>query len=150
MSTPYVDLIPRFPLFEGFTEDGAAMLLETGVVKEHPAGEILFHEGDEPQSVVLVLTGRLEVFVDRQGRHLGLMQAGPGTILGELAVLCGMNRTASIKTLEPSALLEWQEREFRRLLIGNVFLSQRILGQSLRTLVEREKALIDELVRRGG
>ena len=59
-------------------------------------------------------------------------------------------RSASIKTLEPSALLEWQEREFRRLLIGNVFLSQRILGQSLRTLVEREKALIDELVRRGG
>jgi len=96
---------------------------------------------------MLVLTGSLQVFVVRDGRDLVLTNAGPGTIVGELAVLCGIPRSASVRAGEQSAVLRWSAEAFRRLLLSDAFLSERILGESLRTLIEKERSLIDSLIR---
>jgi CRP-like cAMP-binding protein len=146
----YAALITGFPLFKGFTLDGARMLLNSGEVKEFSLGEVLIKEGDEPTFVLLVLTGRLQVFVQRQGRDLVLTDAGAGTILGELAVLCGIPRSASVRASEKSAALQWSAAAFRRLLLRDVFLSERIFRESLRTLIEKERSLIDSLIRSQG
>jgi CRP-like cAMP-binding protein len=150
MNEQYAGLITGFPLFEGFTLDGAKMLLDSGEVKEFSPQEILIKEGDEPEFVLLVLTGKLEVFVERQQRHLVLTDAGPGTILGELAVLCSIPRSASVRASEKSAVLQWNAAAFRTLLLRDGFFSQRIFRQSLRSLIEQERSLIDSLVRAQG
>ena len=85
--------------------------------------------------------------VEREGKDLVLMEAGPGTILGELAVLCGIPRSASVRAKENSAVLEWNDEAFRTLLLRDHSLSQRIFGQALRTLIEKERSLIDSLVK---
>jgi CRP-like cAMP-binding protein len=90
MNEQYDALITEFPLFQGFTLHGAQMLLQRGEVKEYSSGEVVLQEGDSSTFVLLVLTGKMEVFVERQHRDLVLSEAGPGTILGELAVLCGI------------------------------------------------------------
>ena len=123
------------------------MLLDCGEVKEFSPGEMLIKEGDEPTFVLLVLTGKLQVFVLRQQRDLVLTDAVPGTILGELAVLCGIPRSASVRASEKSAVLQWSAAAFRSLLLRDVFLSERIFRESLRTLIERERSLIDSLIR---
>jgi CRP-like cAMP-binding protein len=150
MSESYAELIPGFPLFKGFTTAGADMILERGTVRECPAGTLFFSEGDQSTSVLLVLSGQVEVFVTRNGSHLVLLEAGPGAIVGELAVLCGTPRSGSVRAPVPSTVLEWSETNFRRLLLGDPFLSQRILGQSLRVLVEKERSLIDSLMAKTG
>lgn len=149
MNEKYAPMITAFPLFEGFTLDGAHMLLDSGEVRELSPG-VLIKEGDEPTFVLLVLAGTLEVFVERHGRDLILSEAGPGTILGELAVLCGIPRSASVRATENSAVLQWPAAGFRRLLLNNVFLSERIFRESLRTLIEKEHSLIESLVRSHG
>jgi CRP/FNR family transcriptional regulator, cyclic AMP receptor protein len=146
MNEQYAEIIVRFPLFQTFTSHGAQMLLDCGEVKEYSAGEMVLKEGDAPTFVMLVLTGRMQVFVERQGRDLLLNDTGPGTILGELAVLCGFPRSASVRAGEKAAVLEWSATAFRNLLLRDVFLSERIFRESLRTLVEKERALIDALV----
>jgi CRP/FNR family transcriptional regulator/CRP/FNR family cyclic AMP-dependent transcriptional regulator len=146
MNEEYTALITGFPLFRGFTLDGAHMLLDCGEVKEFSPGEMLIKEGDEPTFVLLVLNGRLQVFVLRQQRDLVLTDAVPGTILGELAVLCGIPRSASVRASEKSAVLQWSAAAFRSLLLRDVFLSERIFRESLRTLIERERSLIDSLI----
>jgi CRP-like cAMP-binding protein len=108
---------------------------------------MLITEGDGPTFVLLVLAGKLEVFVERDGRDLVLNEAGPGTILGELAVLCGIQRSASVRAIEDSAILQWSAAAFRSLLLQNVSLSERIFRASLRTLIEKEHSLIESLVR---
>jgi potassium-dependent mechanosensitive channel len=143
----YAVLITGFPLFKGFTLDGARMLLDCGEVKEYSPGEVLLKEGDNPTFVLLVLTGKMQVFVERQGRDLVLTDAGPGTILGELAVLCGIPRSASVRASENSAALQWSAAAFRSLLLRDAFLSERIFRESLRTLIEKERSLIDSLTR---
>jgi CRP-like cAMP-binding protein len=92
----------------------------------------------------------MQVFVERRHRDLVLNDVGPGTILGELAVLCGIPRSASIRAGENAAVLEWSATTFRSLLLRDVFLSERIFRESLRTLIEKERSLIDSLVRAQG
>ena len=147
MNENYAELITRFPLFEGFTANGTKRLLDAGQVKEHAAGTALLKEGDTSDFVVLVLTGRLEVFVEREGKDLVLTEANPGTIIGELAMLCGIPRSASVRAKENSAVLEWPDEAFRTMLLRDPSLSQRIFGQALRTLVDKEKSLIESLVK---
>src|SRR6266576_2361232 len=107
MNDQYAEKIVGFPLFRGFTLAGARMLLERGEVKEYSPDEILFKEGDIPTVVLLVLTGKMQVFVEREGRELVLTDVGPGTISGELALLCGIPRSASVRACEKSAVLQW-------------------------------------------
>jgi CRP/FNR family cyclic AMP-dependent transcriptional regulator len=147
MNEQYAEIIKEFPLFRGFTLHGAKLLLECGEVKEYSPGEVVLKEGDNPTFVLLVLTGKMQVFIERQGRDLVLTDAAPGTILGELAVLCGMPRSASVRALEGSAVLQWSATDFRDLLLRDVFLSERIFRESLRTLIEKERSLIDSLSR---
>ena len=142
----YAELMTTFPLFEGFKTDGAKRLLNSGEVRECAAGEVLIKEGDRADFVLLLLTGGLEVFVKRNGEDVVLTETKPGTITGELAVLCGIPRSASVRTGEPSVVLKWTDESFRTLLLRDPSLSHRIFGQILRTLVDKERALIDSLI----
>jgi CRP-like cAMP-binding protein len=96
--------------------------------------------------VLLVLAGKLEVFVERQGKDLVLTEAGPGAILGELAVLCGIPRSASVRAKDASTTLKWDDEEFRSLLLRDHSLSQRVFSGALRTLLDKERSLIDSLL----
>jgi len=150
MTEKHAELITGFPLFKGFTANGAKRLIGAGVVKDHAAGSVLLKEGDTSDFVVLVLTGNLEVYVERAGKDLILTESSPGTILGELAMLCGIPRSASVRAKEDSAVLEWPDEAFRTLLLRDPSLSQRIFGQALRTLVDKERSLIDSLIKGQG
>lgn len=146
MSENYAEIIPTFPLFKGFTPHGAKRLIDAGEVKQHATGTVLLKEGDPADFVLLVLSGKLEVFVDREGQHLALTEAEPGDILGELAVLCGIPRSASVEAKGDAAVLQWSEEAFRTLLLRDPSLSQRIFREALRTLVEKERSLIDSVI----
>jgi len=146
MSDNYAELITGFPLFDGFTTDGARRLMKSSEVKEYAADEVLMKEGDKADFVVLLLTGGLEVFVNRSGSDVVLTETKPGTITGELAVLCGITRSASVRAQKTSTVLKWSDDAFRTLLLRDPHLSQRIFGQILRTLVDKERALIDSLI----
>jgi CRP-like cAMP-binding protein len=150
MNEQYSTLITEFPLFHGFTVHGAQRLLDAGTIKEHAQGSVLLEEGDAATFVLLVLSGKLEVYVEREGKHLVLTHAGPGTILGELAVLCGIPRSASVRACEPSIVLEWDDEAFRVMLLRDPSLSQKIFGQALRTLIDNEQSLIDSLLKSEG
>lgn len=145
MSESYENIITSFPLFQGFTSAGAKMLLDRGEVKTLPGNQTLFKEGDPPAAVLLVLTGKLDVFVERHGRDMVLTQAGPGAIVGELAVLCGIPRSASVRASGDAVVLELSSKSFRSLLLSDAFLSERVFRQSLRTLIEKEQSLIESV-----
>src|SRR5436190_12022359 len=147
MSEQYAELITTFPLFEGFTANGTKRLIDAGEVKDLVAGEILLREGDPADFAVLILAGTIEVFVERGGKDLILTEASPGTILGELALLCGIPRSASARAKEKSTVLKWSDETLRTLLLRDRSLAQRIFRQTLRTLVDKERELVDSLVR---
>ena len=147
MNEQYAALITGFPLFGGFTAHGAQLLLDGGQVRTYACGEPLFQEGDPAGFTLLVLTGKLQVFLSRNGREMILQEATPGTVLGELAVVCGIARAASVRASEDSAVLHWTAEQFRGLLVRNKLFADRVLGQTLLTLIQKERSLVEALTK---
>jgi CRP-like cAMP-binding protein len=145
MNDQYASEMTKFPLLQGFTLAGAQMLMEGGKVIHYAAGEVLFKEGDQSSFTALLLSGTLQVFLVRGEGELILREPEPGTILGELGVICGFPRSASVRGKTDCVVLVWQAMEFRRLLVRHSLFSERVLGQSLRNLIEKERSLVDSL-----
>jgi hypothetical protein len=145
MNEQYAQIMTTFPLLHGLTQHGAEMLLAAGEIKVYSPGQSLCKEGDPASFTLLVLAGKVEVFLQRNGRDVLLREVEAGTILGELGVLCGMPRTASLRSSGESAVVQWGTAEFRRLLLRNPNLSDRITAQSLRSLIEKERYLIESM-----
>lgn len=147
MNEEYAELMTTFPLFEGFTTNGTNRLLAAGEITQVAADEVLLNEGETAEFAVLILKGALEVFVEREGKRLVLTEATPGDMLGELALLCGIPRSASARAKEDSVVLKWSDVSLHTLLLRDRSLAQRIFRETLRTLVDKERELVDELVK---
>lgn len=150
MAESYDQVITGFPLFAGYTAHGTRGMLERGEIRTIQPGEPVLREGDPSTEVLLVLRGRLTVFVERNGRQLPLTDQGPGTILGELGVLCGIPRSASVQAAEETVVLQWKSQAFRSMLLSDPMLSERIFRQSLRTLIDKERSMIEQITRSPG
>ena len=72
------------------------------------AGDWLFHAGDEGDAMYVVLAGKLEVHV---GDHI-VAHLGPGEVVGELALLTGEPRNASIRARRDSRLRKLDRDRF--------------------------------------
>ena len=69
--------------------------------------ERLFDQGEAGDSMFVVRTGRVQLFVrDHAGQQIVLSDVGPGGTFGELSLLDGLPRTASARATEDGALFE--------------------------------------------
>src|SRR5262245_60657917 len=108
MNDQYASEMTDFPLLQGFTLAGAKMLLDSGEMTYYAAGEMLFKDGDPSSFAALLLSGALQVFLTRSEGEIILREMGPGTILGELGVICGLPRSASVRAKSDSVALVWK------------------------------------------
>ncbi|HEX7951296.1 MAG TPA: cyclic nucleotide-binding domain-containing protein [Candidatus Limnocylindrales bacterium] len=77
-----------------------------------PAGKVLMRQGETGKEMFVVVQGR--VSVERDGKVVA--ESGPGSAMGEIALLSEGPRTATVTTLEPSRLLVAGHREFHSLM----------------------------------
>jgi predicted acylesterase/phospholipase RssA/CRP-like cAMP-binding protein len=70
-----------------------------------PGGEVLTREGDEADALYLVLGGRLEVSIDRDGEKVLIGHIGRGELVGEMALVTRELRTATVRALRDTQLL---------------------------------------------
>jgi CRP/FNR family transcriptional regulator, cyclic AMP receptor protein len=85
---------------QGFLEllgsDNAQRLRSLGIVRSYPRGVALFHEGQQSDRVFIVVSGRIKlVCVTDEGKEIVVAIRGAGDLLGELAALDGLPRSAS-------------------------------------------------------
>jgi len=80
------------------------------------AGELLFAQGDEADSVYVLLAGALGVRVAQpDGPEQEIDRLTPGATVGELALLSGRRRTASVYALEDAALARLSRADWEQL-----------------------------------
>lgn len=71
-----------------------------------PAGELFIEQGNIGNRAFLIESGRVEIFMrDDKGRTVKIAEAGPGAIVGEMALLTGAQRSASIRTVTDAVLI---------------------------------------------
>jgi len=94
----------------------SADVLAHAVERRLDAREWLFHAGDAAESCFVLATGRLEVVVESAEGPRVARVLGPGAAIGELAILTGEPRSASVRALRDSRLLELDGERFSALL----------------------------------
>ena len=78
------------------------------------AGDLLFCEGDVAGCAYLVDSGRLQVSVKREGGSQVLAEIGPGSLIGEMALLDSGPRTATVTALEPSVVQRLEQGQLEK------------------------------------
>lgn len=107
-----IELISRVPLFAGCSKRELGEVASLADELAMPAGRKLTSEGASGHEFVVIVEGAAEV--KRGGRLVARL--GPGDFLGEISLVTGRKRTATVTTTEPSRLLIVSAPAFRTLL----------------------------------
>jgi len=145
--------------FANLDEGALRALAPHGAVRSFPRNAVVVNEGDETDSLYVLLSGRVKAYVSEEdGREVVLNTVGVGDYFGEL-VLDGGPRAASIMTLEPCRFFVIPRGDFEGLLdrnpafarhlihalIGKVrSLTRRVLDLALKDVYGRFAKFIDE------
>jgi CRP-like cAMP-binding protein len=99
--------LPRIPLFSDLSPAAFVALTERMTLRRAAPGEAVVQEGEVGESFFVVASGRLRVEKrDEAGAKVALARLGEGTFFGEMALLSGAPRAASVVAEEESELLE--------------------------------------------
>jgi CRP/FNR family cyclic AMP-dependent transcriptional regulator len=103
-------------LFAGIPADDVRAVLSLARRCTYRRGEVVFHRHDPADAVHLVAKGRFDVRITTPlGDVVALAIRGPGETFGELAVLTGAERSATVTALEAGETLVVRGTELRRL-----------------------------------
>lgn len=117
-TTAYIKASIRdMPLFLGLEEQPFNDFAESLHWFTLPGGATLLEEGDVAQSLYIVMHGTLGVFVERDGKKVFVDSVSRGETVGEMGIISGGNRAATLIALRDCELLELDLQSFERFAI---------------------------------
>jgi Cyclic nucleotide-binding domain/Tetratricopeptide repeat len=97
--------VPKSPLFEVLSEEERAALVTEMEGETHDEGSVIITEGDPGTSMYLIASGQVKVYTRGTGGTVYLANLGEGDFFGEVSVLTGKPRTATITASQRTELL---------------------------------------------
>jgi CRP/FNR family transcriptional regulator, cyclic AMP receptor protein len=128
-----IELLKQVPLFSHCTKKELAAVANLADLVDIPAGTVLIREGAIGRECMVVVEGEVEV--RRKGRKINTL--GPGDFIGEMALISGAPRNATVTTTRDSSLLAVTDRQFWELLERTPSMQMsviRALGERLQSL----------------
>ena len=133
-----VDLLRTVALFDGIDGDGLARIADRAIEVDFPADRTIVRQGEVGTGFFLVVSGRARVV--RDGATIA--ELGPGDFFGELALLDGEPRIATVTAEVPTTCLALASWEFETLLEAEPRLAIAILrgvARRLRSVSEEHR-----------
>ena len=157
-----VDLLARVPLLSGLEPGELERIAQVAIPRSCPKGARVFHEGDTSDACYVIRAGEVRVTREHpDGRAIALATLGPGELVGELAMIDGGVRSASVEALTDVDLLAVSATDMRGLLERNAQITaklvvaltkrlretnERISRQSFQTVPSRVAGVLSQLV----
>jgi CRP/FNR family transcriptional regulator, cyclic AMP receptor protein len=157
-----IELLRRVPLFSELDDPELERIAQVAIPRRFPDDTRVFHEGDPGDACFIVRTGSCRVTREHpDGRAITLANLGPGAIFGELAMLDGEARSASVEATEDTDLLALPASDMRALIRENPGMAEklvvaltrrlreaneRIARQSFQTVPSRVAGVLDQLL----
>lgn len=79
---------------------GQEILNHYGVKRTFRKGTVIFKEGEKGDYLFIIRSGKVKIFHMKNDRETIVAKLGEGSIVGEMAVMTGKPRTASVEVLE--------------------------------------------------
>ena len=157
-----VELLARVPLLSGLEPTELERIAQVAIPRSFPKGARVFHEGDRSDACYVIRSGEVRVTREHSdGRAIALATLGTGELVGELAMLDGGVRSASVETLTEVELLAVSATDMKGLLERNAQITaklvvaltrrlretnERISRQSFQTVPSRVAGVLSQLV----
>jgi CRP/FNR family transcriptional regulator, cyclic AMP receptor protein len=157
-----VELLERVPLFSELSSKELEEVASVAIPRSYPKDVRIFHEGDKGDACYVVRTGDCRVTREHSdGRAITLANLGPGDIFGELAMLDGELRSASVEATSDVELLALAAQDMRNLLRRHPEITvklvvaltrrlresnERISRQSFQTVPSRVAGVLSQLI----
>ncbi len=104
-------------LFDTFTDNELEKLSKIVIQKENMKDDVIIKQNDSGDSMFIVIEGLLQVYVDlNNGEHIPVGQIAPGGYFGEMSLLTGEARAATVTAETDVILFEVKQEHLRELL----------------------------------
>jgi CRP/FNR family transcriptional regulator, cyclic AMP receptor protein len=116
-------LLAEVPFFEGFSQEELRRVGELSDEVSVAAGSVLVDQGDPGTHCFVITSGSASVYV--RGEHVAT--SGPGSMIGEMALVDHRPRTATVVADSDLQLLRFDSQAFRTLLDEMPKASERVM-----------------------
>jgi len=133
-------VLRNVPLFSGLDETELDRLSRVAGRRRAGRGEQVVRAGESADALLVLLTGRAKVTnFDEEGREIILAWLGPGEFFGEMGLIDGRPRSASVVAVENCELLTIGKNEFQRCMQDNFQVAQKLMQILVRRLREADR-----------
>jgi CRP/FNR family cyclic AMP-dependent transcriptional regulator len=94
--TKDVEILSKIPLFAKVNPAKLKLLAFTSERLEYVSGDELFHQDDDGDAAYVILEGEADILVDTPRSAIKITTLGKNDIIGEIAILCDVPRTATV------------------------------------------------------
>jgi CRP/FNR family cyclic AMP-dependent transcriptional regulator len=143
---PDTTLMSETILFAGLDDDALAKVVEAGRDLEMRRGDMLFREGDDPDELFVVVSGRIAIAnksIDGRESMVALMEEGD--LFGEMGLFDGRGRSAEARALETSVVTAVPYGPVRNLYENDPALLWRVVAMLAGRLRTMDVALADSV-----
>ena len=127
------DFLAAVPLFADLASDHLRLMAGAGRTRTLQAGDAVFREGDASDGLYIVLRGSVRIYKQHDnGTEVDLLTAGAGGYFGELALLDGGARSASVACLASCEFFVLEREAF----LGLLAKSPQLLAATLSNLTQ--------------
>ena len=135
-------VLRNLPLFSGLTEVELEKIAKVAERKRVERGASIVRAGDSTDSLYILLTGRAKVTnTDEEGKEIILAWLESGEFFGEMGLIDGSPRSASVVAVEPCELLSLSKVEFQRCMRDNFQVAQKLMQILVRRLREADRKI---------
>jgi CRP-like cAMP-binding protein len=135
------ELLRRVPIFAQVAPAKLKLLAFASDRVKYAAGQTLFRQGDPGDAAYVVLSGDADILIDTPTGEQKVAEVEPNAIVGEIAILCDVSRTATVKAASPLEALRIKKEHFVQLLSENPGMALEIM----RVLADRLARTTTEL-----
>jgi CRP/FNR family transcriptional regulator, cyclic AMP receptor protein len=142
-----VDFLATVPLFDGWQQPELADLARLLRRRTVRVGEMLWPQGGEGREMAFVVEGAVTASLHGSGdRVVDVATAGPGEMVGEIALLDGGRHTMAVRAAETATLLMLGKADLAALLASHGPLAFRLRRRLAALLTARHRAQLRPLV----
>ena len=130
-------MLEKVSIFSGLNARALKAIERIAVCKRYRRNTIIMEYGDDANTLYFLINGLVKIFfVSEDGKEIVFGEKGPGSYVGELGLLAGSKRTASVQTLEDSEFLVLTRESFERILSEHQDLALILLRDLARKVCE--------------
>ncbi len=111
-----VEMLRRVPIFSRIAPAKLKLLAFTSDRMTYNAGQDLFRQGDPGDAAYVVLSGTADILVRSPAGDIKVADVDPNSIVGEIAILCDVSRTATVRATSALEVLRISKEHFLKLL----------------------------------